>query len=81
MRARFATGRAKFIRCFQTGPWGGQWAQRAARKTHAVEGGIEHPRNYCTGRGRVWDHTPYKKVHEFPVSSRDVTYQTPPGQE
>ncbi len=25
---------------------------------------------------------PYiKKVHEFPVSSRDVTNQTPPGQE
>jgi hypothetical protein len=22
-----------------------------------------------------------KKVHEFPVSSRDVTNQTPPGQE
>ncbi len=31
----FATGRAKFypIGCFQTGPWGGQWSQRAARKT------------------------------------------------
>ncbi len=25
--------------------------------------------------------TPYKKVHEFPVSSRDVTNQAPPGQE
>jgi hypothetical protein len=25
--------------------------------------------------------TPQKKVHEFPVSSRDVTNQTPPGQE
>ncbi len=24
---------------------------------------------------------PWKKVHEFPVSSRDVTNQTPPGQE
>ncbi len=25
--------------------------------------------------------SPLKKVHEFPVSSRDVTNQTPPGQE
>jgi hypothetical protein len=25
--------------------------------------------------------TPEKSVHEFPVSSRDVTNQTPPGQE
>ncbi len=25
--------------------------------------------------------TPKKKVHEFPVSSRDVTNQTPTGQE
>ncbi len=25
--------------------------------------------------------TPLKKVHEFPVSSRDVTNHTPPGQE
>ncbi len=25
--------------------------------------------------------TPLKKVHEFPVSSRDVTNQTPPWQE
>ncbi len=34
MRTRFAAGRAKFIRLdvFKR-PWGGQWAQRAARKT------------------------------------------------
>ncbi len=42
--------------------------------------------NYYTERNAI----PYgnylptctvKKVHEFPVSSRDVTNQTPPGQE
>ncbi len=28
-----------------------------------------------------FSHYTVKKVHEFPVSSRDVTNQTPPGQE
>jgi hypothetical protein len=28
-----------------------------------------------------WSTYTVKKIHEFPVSSRDVTNQTPPGQE
>jgi hypothetical protein len=29
----------------------------------------------------TWRYTVKKKVHEFPLSNRDVTNKTPPGQE
>jgi hypothetical protein len=33
------------------------------------------------GTKEIFTRCTVKKVHEFPVSSRDVTNQTPPGQE
>jgi hypothetical protein len=36
---------------------------------------------YKLGEAKKWPTYTVKKVHEFPVSSRDVTNQTPPGQE
>jgi hypothetical protein len=61
------------------------------RPVHPVEGEglgreVGLTRVQDTAGQRSWVHANHalhrkKKVHEFPVSSRDVTYQTPPGQE
>ncbi len=43
--------------------------------------GTKHPLPMCPDRGPHCRTYTVKKVHWFPVSSRDVTNQTPPGQE